>query len=131
VTEANFYWEMEKSMVAFANLKKAEWAYDLEEQERKGDWGDLGPRVFRDIPRRTHDDGFDEYDDEEEEWETQSQEEERRQEMAEEQERQMEAEEMGEPACAGCACDCGDNMSKGCCGHVCPPCRSRGAWVEV
>lgn len=91
VTESNFYWEMEKSMVAFANLKKAEWACDLEEQERKGDWGDLGPRVFRDIPRRTHDDGFDEYDDEdeEEEWETASHEEERRQEMAENAERQM------------------------------------------
>jgi hypothetical protein len=121
ITEANFFWEMEKSMVAFAELKKAEWAWmgrvtahagpncdqcgearegiggrvcercDLEEQERKGDWGDLGPRVFRDIPRRSHDDGFDEYDGDDEEWETESQEEERRQEMAEEQERQMEA----------------------------------------
>ena len=91
ITEANFFWEMEKSMVAFAELKKAEWACDLEEQERKGDWGDLGPRVFRDIPRRSHDDGFDEYDGDDEEWETESQEEERRQEMAEEQERQMEA----------------------------------------
>jgi hypothetical protein len=67
---------------------------DLEEQERKGDWGDLGPRVSRDIPRRTHDDGFDDYDGEDEdEGETASQEEERRQEMAEENERQMEAEE--------------------------------------
>ena len=123
ITEANFFYEMEKSMVAFAELKKAEWAWmgrvtahagpncdqcgeareaiggrvcercDLEEQERKGDWGDLGPRVFRDIPRRTHDDGFDEYDADDEEWETQSQEEERRQEMAENAERQREAEE--------------------------------------
>ena len=97
ITDSNFFHEMEKSMVAFAELRKAAWACercDLEEQETKGDWGDLGPRVFRDIPRHTHDDGFDDYcpaDDEEEEWETQSQEEERRQEMAEEQERQMEA----------------------------------------
>lgn len=124
ITDSNFFYEMEKSMVAFAEIKKAEWAWmgrltahagpncdqcgeareaiggrvceqcDLEEQERKGDWGDLGPRVFRDIPRCTHDDGFDEYDgDDEEEWETQSQEEERRQEMAENAEWQMEAEE--------------------------------------
>ena len=123
ITEANFFYEMEKSMVAFAELKKAEWAWmgrvtahagpncdqcgearegiggrvcercDLEEQERKGDWGDLGPRVFRDIPRQSHDDGFDEYDGDDEEWETESQEEERRQEMAEENERQREAEE--------------------------------------
>jgi hypothetical protein len=94
ITETTFFWEMEKSMVAFAELRNAAWACercDLEEQERKGDWGDLGPRVFRDIPRHTHDDGFDEYDGPDEEWETQSQEEERRQEMAEEQERQMEA----------------------------------------
>ena len=123
ITEANFFYEMEKSMVAFAELKKAEWAWmgrvtahagpncdqcgearegiggrvcercDLEEQERKGDWGDLGPRVFRDIPRQSHDDGFDEYDGDDEEWETESQEEERRQEMAENAERQREAEE--------------------------------------
>ena len=123
ITEANFFYEMEKSMVAFAEIKKAEWAWmgrvtahagpncdqcgearegiggrvcercDLEEQERKGDWGDLGPRVFRDIPRQSHDDGFDEYDGDDEEWETESQEEERRQEMAEENERQREAEE--------------------------------------
>jgi hypothetical protein len=190
VTEANFYWEMEKTMKTFAEIKQAEWAWDqritahagpncdqcgearegiggrvcercdLEEQERKGDWGDLGPRVSRDIPRRTHDDGFDDYDGDDEEWETESQEAERRQEMAEEYERQMEAEEelnraifemgseatsdphirvvhnvspvaTGTPTCAGCTCDCGDNMSKGCCGHVCPPCRIRGAWVEV
>ena len=97
ITESNFFWEMEKSMVAFAELKKTEWACercDLEEQERKGDWGDLGPRVFRDIPRHTHDDGFaEDYDGPDEEWETQSQEEERRQEMAENAEWQMEAEE--------------------------------------
>jgi hypothetical protein len=122
VTEVNFYWEMEKSMLAFAEIKQATAAWhqritahagpncdqcgearegiggrvcercDLEEQERKGDWGDLGPRVSRDIPRRTHDDGFDEYDGEDE-GETESQEEERRQEMAEEYERQMEAAE--------------------------------------
>ena len=121
ITESNFFYEMEKSMVAFADLKKAAAAWgeritahagpncdqcgearegiggrvcercDLEEQERKGDWGDLGPRVFRDIPRCTHDDGFDEYDADDEEWETESQEEERRQEMAEERERQIEA----------------------------------------
>ena len=43
-------------------------------------------------PRHTHDDGFDEYDyEDEEEWETASQEEDRRQEMAENMERQMEA----------------------------------------
>jgi len=119
VTDSNFYWEMEKSMNAFAKIKSATEAWDqritahagpdcdqcgearegiggrvcercdLEEQERKGDWGDLGPRVSRDIPRRTHDDGFDEYDGDDEEWETASQEEERRQEMAEENERQM------------------------------------------
>jgi hypothetical protein len=122
VTESNLYWEMEKSMKAFANTKKATEAWearvtahagptcdqcgearegiggrvceqcDLEEQERKGDWGDLGPRISRDIPRRTHDDGFDENEGEDE-GETASQEEERRQEMVEERERQMEAEE--------------------------------------
>jgi hypothetical protein len=48
--------------------------------------------VWRDIPRRSYDDGFDEYEGDDEEWETASQEEERRQEMAEENERQMEAE---------------------------------------
>ena len=120
VTDANFFWELEKSMKTFAAVKRAETAWesrvtahagpncdqcgetregiggrvceqcDLEEQERKGDWGDLGPRVSRDIPRRTHDDGFDDYDGDDEEWE-----EERRQEMAEEQERQEEAEELG------------------------------------
>jgi hypothetical protein len=124
VTDSNFYWEMEKTMKTFAEIKRAETAWDqritahagpncdqcgearegiggrvcekcdLEEQERKGDWGDLGPRVSRDIPRRSHDDGFDEYDGDDEEWgETESQEEERRQEMAEENERQMEAAE--------------------------------------
>jgi len=123
VTDSNLYWEMEKSMKAFVNVKRATEAWenritahagpncdqcgearegiggrvceqcDLEEQERKGDWGDLGPRISRDIPRRTHDDGFDEYDGDDEEWETASQEEERRQEMAEENERQMEAED--------------------------------------
>jgi len=124
VTESNLYWEMEKSMKAFANTKKATEAWearvtahagptcdqcgearegiggrvceqcDLEEQERKGDWGDLGPRISRDIPRRTHDDGFaEDYDGDDEEWETASQEEERRQEMVEERERQMETEE--------------------------------------
>ena len=123
VTDSNLYWEMEKSMKAFVNVKRATEAWedritahagpncdkcgearegiggrvceqcDLEEQERKGDWGDLGPRISRDIPRRTYDDGFDEYDGDDEEWETASQEEERRQEMAEENERQMEAEE--------------------------------------
>lgn len=122
VTESNLYWEMEKSMKAFAKIKQATAAWDeritahagpncdqcgearagiggrvcercdLEEQERKGDWGDLGPRISRDIPRRTHDDGFYEYDGDDEEWETESQEEERRQEMAKENERQMEAE---------------------------------------
>jgi hypothetical protein len=122
ITGSNFYEEMEKSMKAFAKIKWATAAWDeritahagpncdqcgearegiggrvceqcdLEEQERKGDWGDLGPRVFRDVPRRTHDDGFDEYDGEDE-GETASQEEERRQEMVEENERQMEAEE--------------------------------------
>jgi len=121
VTESNFFYEMEKSMKAFVNIKQATAAWDeritahagpncdqcgearegiggrvceqcdLEEQERKGDWGDLGPRVFRDIPRHTHDDGFDEYDGDDEEWETESQEEERRQEMAEERERQEDA----------------------------------------
>ena len=34
-------------------------------------------------------------------------------------------------SCAGCRCDCRDNMSAGCCGHVCPACRNRGEWVEV
>jgi len=124
VTEANFFEELEKSMQVFANLKQAEVAWetrvtahagpkcdqcgearvgfggrvcepcDLEEQERKGDWGDLGPRISRDIPRRTHDDAFaDDYDGDDEEWETPSQEAERRQEMAENMERQMEEHE--------------------------------------
>jgi len=123
ITGSNFYEEMEKSMKAFADIKWATAAWgeritahagpncdqcgearegiggrvceqcDLEEQERKGDWGDLGPRVFRDVPRRTHDDGFDDYWPADDEEETASQEEERRQEMAEENERQVEAAE--------------------------------------
>jgi hypothetical protein len=59
------------------------------------DDGNQPPRekdsTWRDIPRHTHDDGFDEYDGDDEEWETESQEEERRQEMAEERERQEDA----------------------------------------
>ena len=59
------------------------------------DDGNQPPRekdsTWRDIPRRSHDDGFDEYDGDDEEWETESQEEERRQEMAEERERQEDA----------------------------------------
>jgi len=59
------------------------------------DDGSQPPRAkhwaWKDIPRRSHDDGFDEYDGDDEEWETESQEEERRQEMAEEKERQEEA----------------------------------------
>jgi hypothetical protein len=54
------------------------------------DDGSQPPRA-KDIARRSHDDGFDEYDGDDEVWETASQEEERRQEMAEENERQMEA----------------------------------------
>jgi hypothetical protein len=58
------------------------------------DDGNQPPRekdsTWRDIPRRSHDDGFDEYDYEEEEVDVEV-EEERRQEMAENAERQMEA----------------------------------------
>lgn len=91
-------------------------------------------------------DEYDEYDAEDEE--------ERRQEMAEENERQMEVEyelnramfeegntptedphlspvATGKSTCAGCSCDCRDNVSAGCCGHVCPSCRVSGGWVEV
>jgi len=35
------------------------------------------------------------------------------------------------PSCAGCKCDCRDNMSLGCCGHVCPTCRNKGEWIEA
>ena len=216
VTDGNFYWELEKSMSAFADLKKAQAAWvsrttahagpncdqcgnartgiggrvcnmcdlakqdpaiihkhftcyccvDREDEDYDYDDGNQPPR-WKDAVRRTHDDGFDDdYDGEEEDWETQTQEEERRQEMAENAERQMEeyddwreAEEelnravfehnstaTSDPhirishvspivnhasSCAGCRCDCRDNMSAGCCGHVCPACRNRGEWVEV
>jgi hypothetical protein len=137
VTESNFFWEMEKSMKAFADLKRAETAWkgrvtahagpncdqcgnartgiggrvcnmcdlaqdhahnhvichccvDRDDEDYDYDDGNQPPR-WKDAVRRTHDDGFsDDYNGEEEDWETQSQEEERRQEMAENAERQME-----------------------------------------
>ena len=126
VTASNFFWELEKSMGAFADLKRAQaaWAsrttahagpdcdqcgnartgiggrvcelcdlakrticYCCVEDDYDYDDGNQPPR-WKDAARRTYDDGFDEYDAEDEG----EGEEERRQEMAEEQERQMEAE---------------------------------------
>jgi hypothetical protein len=95
------------------------------------DDGNQPPR-WKDVARRSHDDGFDEYDGPDECEETDSQAADRRQEMAENAERQMEAEmAIRNPTCAGCSCDCRDNVSVGCCGHVCPSCRVSGGWVEV
>lgn len=140
ITEANFFYEMEKSMFKFADIKKAETAWmgrvtahagpncdqcgnartgiggrvcntcDLaqdhthnhvichccvDREDEDYDDGNQPPR-WKDAVRRTHDDGFDEYDGEDECEceceETASQEEERRQEMAENMERQMEEE---------------------------------------
>lgn len=141
VTDWNFYWELEKSMVVFADIKRAETAWasrmtahagpncdqcgnartgiggrvcelcdlarqdpaivhnhvichccvDDREEDCDYDDGNQPPR-WKDAPRRTYDDGFaDDYDGDDEEWETASQEEERRQEMAENAERQVEA----------------------------------------
>ena len=139
VTDENFFEELEKSMNKFGEIVRARWAWmnrptanagplcDMCGSERTG----IGGRVCNACDLAKEDDhGYCYCQVDREEWETESQEEERRQEMAENSERQME-EEMGKPACAGCTCDCGDNMSAGCCGHVCPSCRSRGAWVEV
>ena len=62
---------------------------DREDEDEDYDDGNQPPR-WKDAVRRTHDDGFDDdYDGEDECEETQSQEEERRQEMAENAERQM------------------------------------------
>jgi hypothetical protein len=142
VTESNFYWEMEKSMKAFADIKRAEKAWasrttanagpncdqcgnartgiggrvcemcDLARQDpaivhnhnhticyccvdredEDYDDGNQPPR-WKDVARRSHDDGFDDdYDGEDECEETDSQAADRRQEMAENMERQMEAE---------------------------------------
>ena len=143
-TESNFFYEMEKSMTAFAEIKKAEAAWmgrvtahagpncdqcgnartgiggrvcnmcdlakqdpaivrnhvichccvDREDEDEDEDYDDGNqPPRWKDAVRRSHDDGFDEYEyEEEEDEETQSQEEERRQEMAENAERQMEKE---------------------------------------
>ena len=137
ITESNFFYEMEKSMTAFAEIKKAEAAWmgrvtahagpncdqcgnartgiggrvcnmcDLardhthnhvichccvDREDEDYDDGNQPPR-WKDAVRRTHDDGFDDdYNGEDECEETQSQEEERRQEMAENAERQMEEE---------------------------------------
>lgn len=140
VTGSNFYWEMEKSMKAFADLNRAKTAWasrttanagpdcdqcgnartgiggrvcemcDLAHQDtaivynhnrtichccvdREEDYdyddGNQPPR-WKDAPRRTYDDGFDEYDGPDECEETDSQAADRRQEMAENMERQME-----------------------------------------
>jgi hypothetical protein len=141
VTGSNFYWEMEKSMKAFAdlNMAKTAWASrttanagpdcdqcgnartgiggrvcemcDLahqdtaivhnhticyccvdDQEDYDYDDGNQPPR-WKDAPRRTYDDGFnDDYDGEDECEETDSQAADRRQEMAENMERQMEAE---------------------------------------
>jgi len=142
VTESNFYWEMEKSMKTFANIKQAETAWasritahagpdcdqcgnartgiggrvcemcDLahqdpaivhnhnrtichccvdDQEDYDYDDGNQPPR-WKDVARRSHDDGFDEYDGPDECEETDSQAADRRQEMAENAERQMEAE---------------------------------------
>ena len=152
VTESNFFYEMEKSMKTFANIKRAETAWmgritahagpdcdqcgnvrtgiggrvcelcDLAKQDPAivhnhnhvichccvdrdddesvdYDDGNQPPRAihpawypaFADVVRHTHDDGFDDdYDGEDECEETASQEADRRQEMAENAERQME-----------------------------------------
>jgi hypothetical protein len=147
VTEANFFWEMEKSMKAFADVKRAEMAWANRPTANAGPDCDqcgnartgIGGRVCdmcdlaKQDPTIVHnhtichcsvDEDEENYDAEEEE--------ERWQEMAEENERQMEAEmAIRNPTCAGCSCDCRDNVSVGCCGHVCPSCRVSGGWVEV
>jgi len=89
-----------KETLAARRIQTAWRSRSVVDEDEDYDDGNQPPRA-KDIVRRTHDDGFDEYDGEE----SDSQAAERRQEMAEACERQAEAETYGE-CCDGICCEC-------------------------
>jgi hypothetical protein len=91
-----------KETLAARRIQTAWRSRSVVDEDEDYDDGNQPPRA-KDIARRTHDDGFDEYDGEDECEETDSQAAERRQEMAENAERQGETN--GE-CCDGICCEC-------------------------
>jgi hypothetical protein len=91
-----------KETLAARRIQTAWRSRSVVDEDEDYDDGNQPPRA-KDIARRTHDDGFDEYDGEDECEETDSQAAERRQEMAETAERQGETN--GE-CCDGICCEC-------------------------